>query len=163
MNKVTKRRIFDSIVWAACLLAVFGVLVHDARAESRAVRATNATWKSECGSCHVAYPPQFLPASSWQRIMSGLDRHFGTDASLDPAAAGEIGAFLASNSQSGPRAGADAGILRVTETRSFRRKHDEVPAAAWKNAQVKTPANCNACHANADRGDFNEHDVRVPR
>ncbi len=42
-------------------------------------------YKQECGSCHLAYPPGLLPASSWQRLMGDLPHHFGTDASLDAA------------------------------------------------------------------------------
>ncbi|MEY3427514.1 MAG: hypothetical protein RIS60_866, partial [Pseudomonadota bacterium] len=40
-------------------------------------------YKAECASCHMAYPPAMLSKSSWQRIMGGLDKHYGTDASLD--------------------------------------------------------------------------------
>jgi hypothetical protein len=31
-----------------------------------------AGWHSECGSCHVAYPPRLLEAASWRTIMQGL-------------------------------------------------------------------------------------------
>ena len=41
--------------------------------------------QTECASCHLAYPAGLLPAASWQRLMNNLPRHFGTDASLDPA------------------------------------------------------------------------------
>src|SRR6476469_323579 len=51
-------------------------------------------WSRECGSCHIAYPPRLLPAASWQAIMQGLDRHFGSDATIDASAASSIGAFL---------------------------------------------------------------------
>ena len=47
-------------------------------------QATNAAWKAECGSCHAAYPPGLLPAPSWRAVMAGLDRHFGTDATIIP-------------------------------------------------------------------------------
>ena len=43
------------------------------------------------------------------------------------------------------------------------REHDEVPAATWKLPAVKSAANCAACHTQADQGDFNEHNVRIPR
>ena len=36
--------------------------------------ASDPVWKAECGSCHVAYPPQLLPAQSWRKIMARLDR-----------------------------------------------------------------------------------------
>ena len=42
-------------------------------------------YKQECAACHMAYPPGMLPASSWSRMMKGLDQHYGTDASLDAA------------------------------------------------------------------------------
>ena len=32
---------------------------------------TNALYAEECGSCHFAYPPGLLPASSWQQVMTG--------------------------------------------------------------------------------------------
>ena len=32
-------------------------------------------YKSECASCHMAYPPAMLSKSSWQRIMGSLDKH----------------------------------------------------------------------------------------
>ena len=44
-------------------------------------------YATECGACHLAYPPALLPARSWQRLMAGLDTHFGSDASLDAATA----------------------------------------------------------------------------
>ena len=55
---------------------------------------THAAWKAECGSCHVPYPPRLLPAESWRALMDGLDRHFGTDATLDATTAASIRAFL---------------------------------------------------------------------
>ena len=57
----------------------------------------NAKWKGECSSCHIAYPPHLLPAKSWRMLMSGLDRHFGSDASIDLADAQEITVFLEKN------------------------------------------------------------------
>ena len=51
-------------------------------------------YQQECGSCHVAYPASLLPASSWQRIMLGLDQHYGSDASLDADTTRQIGAWL---------------------------------------------------------------------
>ena len=117
----------------------------------------------ECGSCHVAYPPGLLPAASWGRLMSGLDRHFGTDASVDAAAAAEIGADHERYSASGKRARGASGGLRITESAWFVHEHDEVPAAVWTRPAVKSPANCAACHRGAEQGDFDEDRVRIPR
>lgn len=125
--------------------------------------ARNAAWQSECGACHVAYPPRLLPADSWRALMSGLDKHFGTDASLDPAAAGEIGAFLEKNAGSNRHIRSGKPTLRITETRWFLHEHDEVSARTWKNPKVKSAANCAACHTQAESGNFSEHNIRIPK
>lgn len=123
---------------------------------------SNAKWKAECGSCHVAYPAQLLPATSWQRLMKGLDKHFGTDASVDAATAAEIGAFL--EKYAGSKRGiAGETTLRVSETAWFQREHRKVDAATWKNPKVKSAANCAACHTAAEAGDYRERGIRIPR
>ena len=44
-------------------------------------RLANKNWQQECASCHIAYAPALLPKGSWRRLMSGLDQHFGENAS----------------------------------------------------------------------------------
>lgn len=118
---------------------------------------------SECGSCHVPYPPRLLSAASWRTVMNGLDRHFGTDASLDAATAQAIGAYLETNAGSGRKVSADPHLVRVTQSPRFVRKHDEIAPAAFRSEKVKSAANCGACHPRAQDGRFSEHDARVPR
>ena len=130
--------------------------------EGHRYTASNPVWKAECGSCHVAYPPQLLPARSWRAMMSGLDKHFGTDASLDPKTAAEITAFLERNAGR-DRARTAEPQLRITESRWFVKEHDEVAASTWKNTKVKSAANCAACHMNADQGDYSERGIRIPK
>ena len=160
MNR--KRRISDALLWSVSLLFAFGLPIDNALAGSKGPTASNDTWKAECGSCHLAYPPKLLPAPAWRRLMADLEKHFGTNASIDARAAAEIGAFLENHAGLGKR-GSDSGTLRISQTPWFRRKHDEVAASIWKNPRVQTAANCSACHAGAERGDFNEHAVRIPR
>lgn len=123
----------------------------------------NAKWKEECGGCHIAYPPRFLPAKSWRALMSGLDKHFGSDASIDPAAAQEITAYLEKNSDQRRQQSTGKVILRISETRWFKSAHEEVSSRAWKKPQVKSASNCIACHRQADMGDFSERNARIPR
>jgi mono/diheme cytochrome c family protein len=120
-------------------------------------------YAQECASCHVAYPPGLLPAASWQRLMGNLQRHFGTDASLDPAGLKELTAWLAGNAGTGRRVRDTPPEDRITRSAWFVREHDEVPARTWKLPAVKGPSNCSACHVRADQGDFDEHNVRIPR
>ena len=122
-----------------------------------------AQYRQECASCHLAYPPGMLPAQSWQRLMTNLPRHFGADASLDAPLARQISDWLAANAGTYRRVRGAPLEDRITRSEWFVRKHDEVSAAVWRRSAVKSPANCVACHAQADQGDFNEHHVRIPR
>lgn len=134
--------------------------------EGNLVPATlNAAWQTECSACHIAYPPALLPAASWREMMNSLDKHFDTDASLDAATVAEILPFLEQNAAK-ERKSADASgkpVLRITETNWFKHEHDEISPATWKNPAVKSASNCMACHTAADKGDFSEDNIRVPR
>jgi len=160
---VRRRWFLDITAWVAGLLASMLLIAHDAMAGGSLATPPNDRWKAECASCHIAYPPPLLPAQSWKRLMSQLDKHFGADASLDPAAAADIGAYLERYSGSARRTPPASGSLRITETAWFIREHDEVPAGAWKRPAVKSAANCAACHATAEQGDFRERNIHVPR
>ena len=120
-------------------------------------------YKQECAACHIAYPPGMLPAESWQRLMNNLPRHFGTDASLDPEQVTQITGWLGANAGNNRRVREAPPEDRITRSPWFVRKHDEIAAATWKRPAIKSASNCIACHTRSDQGDFNEHDVRIPR
>lgn len=154
------------------LLGVTMTVTHrfDARADDdedtqQRPTVTNAKWASECTACHVAYPARYLPAESWRAIMAGLDKHFGSNASLDAADANEITDFLVKNADTRKKSYQVSGkpLLRITETRRFKSEHREVAQHIWKNAKVKSRANCGACHTRAESGDFSERNVKIPR
>jgi hypothetical protein len=141
------------------LVALLGASLAHAHGVKLAV-PENAKWKEECGSCHLAYPPQLLTADDWQRLMQGLDKHFGENAVLDPKDNQEILGFLKRYAGGGERFSARS--LRISDTLWFKREHDEVPSRAWSDPRIKTPANCGACHVNAARGNWSEHGIRMP-
>jgi cytochrome c553 len=152
----------------AAILLLTGGLMSSAHADDddddeRMPAVKNALWQTECGSCHVAFPPRLLPAESWQAVMSGLDKHFGSDASLDAPSAREIGAFLDKNAGRNRHSRSGKPVLRITETRWFVREHDEVSDRTWKNPKVNSAANCAACHTEAESGNYSEHGIRIPR
>jgi hypothetical protein len=153
-----KRKWFDGIVWTAGIVFL-AVLAEKAMADDHRYPVDNAAYQSECGSCHVAYPPALLGAGTWREIMRGLDRHFGTDASLGASAHSDIKAYLEAGAGHSRR---EVSTLRISDASWFRKEHDEITAATWKSAAVKSPANCGACHRQADRGDFSEDSLRVP-
>ena len=134
-----------------------------AHAEHGFAVAPNAKHQQECSSCHMAYPPGLLPAASWARLMGGLNKHFGADASLDAASSAEIGAWLQAHAGKEGRAAQEPAQDRISKAAWFVRQHDEVPASTWKRASIGSPSNCSACHSGAAKGDFNEHAVRIPK
>ncbi len=122
-------------------------------------------YKGECTSCHIAFPPQLMSGPSWRTLMSSLDKHFGTDASLDPKAALEIGQYLEKNAST-RRADPPVPLKeapRITTSAWFVKEHREVPTAMWKSKAVGNVSNCAACHTRADQGDFSERTLRLPR
>jgi mono/diheme cytochrome c family protein len=121
-----------------------------------------SSYEAECASCHMAYPPGLLGQKNWQSMMLSLDKHFGTDASLDVKTQTEITQWLIKNAATRQKYAAFAPENRITKTAWFIRKNDEVNADVWKRAGIKSPANCSACHADAIKGDFEEDRVRIP-
>ncbi len=162
MTNDDKRRIFDLVVWTSSLLFAIALVTHEALAMDKSFDVTNPVYKAECGSCHVAYPPALLPADSWQAVLNGLDRHFGTDASVDAKSFTELRTFLDSSAGRIRRSSAGMPRLRISETDWFRGEHRKVPATTWQAAAVKSPANCAACHTGAESGDYGERGIRVP-
>lgn len=144
----------------ACTVAALGT----ARADGGALapRHTPPAYIQECAACHTAYPPGLLPARSWQRLMTGLDRHYGTDASLDPATVKQLSDWLQANAGTYKRVNEEPPQDRITRSAWFERKHRKVDAAVWAQASVKSAANCSACHGGADRGEFDDDALRFP-
>ncbi len=133
----------------------------------------NPQYVTECGSCHGVYPPGLLPARSWQKLMGDLGHHFGDDASLAEPVRKALTDYLVADAADRSEyrrsqkvmasLAPEAVPLRISELPYIRQKHRELPARLIAgNPQVRTLANCSACHANAAQGDFNEHAVRIP-
>jgi hypothetical protein len=122
--------------------------------------------KEECGSCHLAFAPSMLPASAWKKMMGDLKNHFGDDASVDPARAAQITDYLVNNAAdaAGRRYGekllrgvsATNPPLRITELPKWVKEHRKVPDWEWKHKEVRTRANCTACHADAEHGYYDD-------
>jgi hypothetical protein len=106
--------------------------------------------RKECGECHMAFQPGLLPAESWRGIMAGLADHFDEDASLEADLAAEIEAYLAANAGRG-----DETKLRITEQGWFRHEHD-FPDQVWQKSEVRSKANCAACHRDAAQGSYED-------
>lgn len=122
--------------------------------------------REECGSCHLAFPAAMLPASSWKRMMGNLKQHFGDDASVDAQSAARITDYLVANAaDTGGRRFSEKllrGVsmndapLRITELPKWVKEHRKVPDWEWRHKDVRTRANCTACHADAETGYYDE-------
>jgi len=133
----------------------------------------NAFYREECGACHFAYQPGWLPARSWQRLMGGLEDHFGENAELDAADVRRLTEYLTANAADRSNYKRSRGMvrslyndqvpLRISGTRYFKRKHHELPARMVRdNPEVRSFSNCDLCHTRAAQGSYNEHQVKVP-
>lgn len=122
-------------------------------------------YQQECAACHIAYPAGMLPAASWQHVMGSLDKHYGTDASLDDASMREISGWLKANAGTYKRVSEAPPQDRITKSAWFLRKHrdGEVPAGVWKRASVGSASNCATCHTHAAQGSFSERDIKIPK
>ncbi len=135
--------------------------------------ADNAQWRDECGSCHLSYHPSLLPRRSWEKLMAQQSQHFGADLALDAATSQAVLTFLSENAADRHRTEAalridsslkpEAAPLRITETPYWIKKHREVAAADWQLPWIKSKANCEACHMDAQAGTFEDAAMRIPR
>lgn len=133
----------------------------------------SALYRQECAGCHMLYLPGLLPERSWRLMMSGLEKHFGENASLDQAEQKAILNYLVAHSADQKESKRSAKIaasipekespLRISQTFYFKRKHHELEPSVYQRSKIGSAANCKACHPGAEQGDFEEERVRIPR
>ncbi len=146
----------------AAALALLAAAGASADGGARMPAQVPKAYTAECGACHTAYPPALLPRESWRRIMTGLDRHYGSDASLDAGTVRQLDAWLQATAGTSKKAREAPPEDRITRAAWFLREHRKVDAATWALPSVKSPAQCAACHAGADQGRFDDDDLRIP-
>lgn len=151
------------------------LLIANAPADDEALfpMPSGKTYINECGSCHTAYAPGFLPARSWRKMMGELAAHFGEDASLPEPQLLEITKALEMQAADSAQAtmrmrrinaaiAVNAVPQRISETGYFKFMHDEVRPSIWQRKKIGTLANCLACHPGANEGRYAERDIRIP-
>jgi len=70
-------RLTLAVAVCAAASTYFSANLSFAQADYSLVNVRNTVHIVNCGSCHLPYSPALLPMQSWQRIMGGLDDHFG--------------------------------------------------------------------------------------
>lgn len=125
----------------------------------------------ECGSCHMAYPPELLPKESWKRIMLGLEDHFGENAELDGETFAHINQYLQINSLQNDHPTIETvsswfkslpknASLRITELPGFLEHHKDPIRRLGEGGDVEgflSP--CEDCHKEAASGIFNKERI----
>ena len=133
----------------------------------------NPLYLQECGGCHFPYQPGLLPARSWNKLMGGLENHFGENAELPAGDAEALTDYLVRNAADHANFKRSRKImnalppgetpLRVSETPYFIDKHGQLSRAMVQdNPGVVSISRCGVCHTNADKGSFSESGVRIP-
>jgi len=137
---------------------------------------TNQLYKDECASCHFGYQAGLLPKRSWIKLMEPkeLENHFGDDATIDEQDRLTLLSYLVTNAADSkmnnsrlskkivkklPRYSTP---IALSQTRWFKKDHDEIPARLVKQEDVKSIANCAACHTKAEKGRYGEREIMIP-
>jgi cytochrome b len=130
----------------------------------------NPVFVNECGSCHTLYPPTLLPKESWAKLMGDLSNHFGDDASLDPADHQSILVYLLAHSAETSDQEMSVKMLQtlqkrdmiaITQTPFWKKRHKDIPADIFKSDQVKSRANCKACHSDVEQGTIEDSAIKA--
>lgn len=132
----------------------------------------NALYTEECASCHFLYLPGLLPAGSWTKVMEGAEDHFGEDLALEAETSVEILKYLKANSAETTGAKRSVKILkslrgatpiRITEVRYIVKEHRKIKSKVFTRESIVSFSNCTACHRTADKGIFEEDDIKIPK
>jgi len=133
--------------------------------------AEHPLFVNECASCHTLYPPSLLPAASWEKMMADLENHFGDDASLDEADTASIRDYLVAHAAERSTSEASVKILQslknqdmiaVTQTPFWKKVHADIDPARFESPQIKSRANCKACHGDIEQGVIEDAAIALP-
>jgi hypothetical protein len=132
----------------------------------------NPTYTENCGACHFAYQPGLLPSGSWAKILAKLSDHFGEAIELDPEAEKIIAEYLKANAADYSSAKLSAKIMksignqtphRITEIHYIQEKHNEISPDMIKRKSIGSLSNCSACHTTAEKGVYDDDNVKIPK
>ncbi len=178
------------ITWSFLLLSVFVFFVStDGRNNPFVanrfgtinIKKESPIYYEECGACHKAYPAFMLPSSSWERIRSGLDNHFGdkispdhndTDHRITTDEQTVIFKYLTQNSAEHSTREISVKVMKsldgargrksITKIKIWKDIHKDIAPYIYKSDQIKDRSNCFACHKHFEYGVLEDVDIQVP-
>lgn len=122
-------------------------------------------WKSECGECHMAFPPSLLPSRSWDYLLKNADNHFGEVLTFKNETLEALRKTFANHSaeeewtESAHKINRslkkDQVPLRISDTPYWFKKHAEIKPETWNNLDT-AKARCEKCHSDAYEGIFDD-------
>ncbi|OFX11853.1 MAG: hypothetical protein A2516_05105 [Alphaproteobacteria bacterium RIFOXYD12_FULL_60_8] len=140
---------------------------------------TDKTTQKECGACHMAFAPARLTGNGWKKLMSGLEDHFGENASLPAETTKHIEDYMVANSfdaKGGFRAKLTIdtwkkkGVvdpIRLTKVPGWERDHSsDLYKQMVKDFKYDRGSDCMKCHKNAEYGlyeSFGESGAPLPK
>jgi cytochrome b len=132
----------------------------------------NSEWQTSCGECHLAYHPSLLPSRAWKQLFAEQHEHFGEDLALETELLQVLTTYAMTHAAEFLPTEAAWKIsrqipptqtpLRITETEYWKWKHREIPEFVWKYPNIRSHANCAACHLDAQQGTFEDGAMRIP-
>ncbi|NQU58214.1 MAG: hypothetical protein HQ513_13340 [Rhodospirillales bacterium] len=158
-----------AIVVGLCVFTLNMTTAQAAGAGDKPLIVTDKITQTECGDCHMVFPPGRLTGAGWAKIMDNLGDHFGEDASISAKNVKHIKAYLLSKSLDGKNSypsklvvkqWAKKGVvdpMRITETPNWIHAHKSQKYKLMvKEVGYTRGANCIKCHKNAERGTYEE-------
>ena len=133
----------------------------------------NQLYIKECGSCHFPYQAGLLPSNAWNKMMTNLENHFNSDASLNEADLQTLTKYLNDNSAEKnmqyKRSSRIVSSLAknqipdsISTTPYMIKEHEDIRKDLITQNEVKGLFNCIACHKTADKGIYGERDINIP-
>ena len=131
----------------------------------------NPTYTENCGACHIAYRPGLLPSGSWEKLLGGISDHFGEEVELDPESKTVISEYLRTNAAEKSSDETSRKIMKsignqtppqITEIPYIQKKHNEIKSEVFNRKSIGSLSNCAACHIGAERGDYDDDNVKIP-
>lgn len=101
--------------------------------------------------------------------MNNLENHFGDDASLQEETKNHILSFLLKNSAETSTMQSSLGflnsisnkdIISMTQTKFWDEKHKKIPKEFFQKEDIKSKANCKACHSDIERGLIENENIK---
>jgi len=104
--------------------------------------------------------------------LNQLDDHFGEEIEADPDTIKSISDYLKANAAEKSSARRLKKIMRrlgnqvpmsITDIPYIREKHHDLDPAVFKGESIGSLANCTACHMTAEKGIYDDDDVKIPK